>query len=1073
MGSPVEAYDNVESASQTLQEGPARCMRTPTVEEAEEDDEEIASPWAHSPGDYSDYDLGPPRTGTGSADVRVADTLDSDSDESSIHSSPGPTRSPSPTSDDGNATIDILDDDPLYASLEQLCRDSSGPDDSTRAPGDLPPAFHEHPMIRRAYVQAFIAVAFHGGTHELAQYLLESSRSQLASFSLTSGYEIPGLARMAVTLRTAERRLGLDPDEWITYYILCDVCWDCHHPSELDSLPSDGRCIQEDCEGMLFQRKHYSDGKAHRVPIKVLATTSPTSSIQRLLLRPGKHAELNHWRRGPADAPGPKPPIVVNDWVGSIDETHRLFDMHDGWGWDAIRAGIHRRQGGPWGVRDVDVKELNQRFVALPNGLVLIFNLDWFRAMKRGNYSVGAIYLTVCNNPRSKRFLREETFLLATIPGPDEPSLEQLNHILQVFIPDLLALYNGVDMQIPGWADLQPVNCFLYANASDLPAARKASGLRGHTAKWFMCPVCKQPLHSLTDPKCFDPDSFEYRDENRFLKYAYRARDADAATREEIAEERGVRWSALNVLPDWMPVMNTPTEFMHAAFLGTYTREAKHVVQGILTVGGMFAKRNRRDNPLKKFEEWIDSVWWPGTAGRVPKGLLTAGTGKADQWRNMAAILPVGLYEAWQIDGSIPDDEAPPLKSKQKAAIKAKRVAALVKERRAAAAAYEPGTTIEDLEYIEQTTMSRNYREHYATALEWCTAIRIWASQSISVAEARRAQDCHNRACQEWASMFCHLTPYFHFLCHFIIFVLRFGPVYAWWAYVYERFNGWLSKVNHNGHQGGELEATMMRSWTKLHLIYDLIIQLEALEGPQSPEDADSIKDLKECLRGQKRSVQSRGTLLSMVATMTAQDAGELIKYPRHGQRCNLRAHGLYSLIFHYLRDFWKDEVALIADTAFSEHGSPFIALSVPTYTHVVISGQRYGTASSHHGKAHSYAYVNGRQAVKIIRILKVEHASEDEHAPPLIANIAMVQPFIPSAQGDYLPWAARAVDLGIGVWEADTLGPLEIVDVQQFSGHFALAYVTRNDQRLWVTMALCHDAQEPDRLDELDPTDE
>ncbi len=66
-----------------------------------------------------------------------------------------------------------------------------------------------------------------------------------------------------------------------------------------------------------------------------------------------------------------------------------------------------------------------------------------FRAMKRGNYSVGAIYLTVCNNPRSKWFLREETFLLAIIPGPDEPSLEQLNAILDIFIPDLLELYNG------------------------------------------------------------------------------------------------------------------------------------------------------------------------------------------------------------------------------------------------------------------------------------------------------------------------------------------------------------------------------------------------------------------------------------------------------------------------------------------------------------------------------------------------------------------------------------------------------------------------------------------------------
>lgn len=144
--------------------------------------------------------------------------------------------------------------------------------------------------------------------------------------------------------------------------------------------------------------------------------------------------------------------------------------------------------------------------------------------MKRGNYSVGAIYLTVCNNPRSKRFLREETFLLAIIPGPDEPSLEQLNAILDIFIPDLLELYNGkypvdppscmlnwalvgVNMTVPGDEGSALVNCYLYANASDLPAARKASGLRGHTSTWFMCPVCEAPMHSLTDPACFDTSS--------------------------------------------------------------------------------------------------------------------------------------------------------------------------------------------------------------------------------------------------------------------------------------------------------------------------------------------------------------------------------------------------------------------------------------------------------------------------------------------------------------------------------------------------------------------------------------
>lgn len=50
--------------------------------------------------------------------------------------------------------------------------------------------------------------------------------------------------------------------------------------------------------------------------------------------------------------------------------------------------------------------------------------------MKRGGYSVGAVYITICNNPRSVRFRREETLLYCVIPGPTEPTTEHLNKIL-------------------------------------------------------------------------------------------------------------------------------------------------------------------------------------------------------------------------------------------------------------------------------------------------------------------------------------------------------------------------------------------------------------------------------------------------------------------------------------------------------------------------------------------------------------------------------------------------------------------------------------------------------------------
>ncbi len=190
----------------------------------------------------------------------------------------------------------------------------------------------------------------------------------------------------------------------------------------------------------------------------------------------------------------------------------------------------------------------------------------------------------------------------------------------------------------------------------------------------------------------------------------------------------------------------------------------------------------------------------------------------------MAALLPVALYESWQVRGKIPDTDAPKPKANAKKALeKEKRVAKMVNGRKHRHALQE-GDLVDSDDDVDMDTshMDRNYRNHYEAMLLWCVAVRIWGSESISVEEANRAHDCHAQACQSWARMVCHLTPYFHLFLHLLLWILFLGPVYGWWTYPYERFNGFLSKLKHNG-RPGELEATMMRSWTKLHLVYNLV----------------------------------------------------------------------------------------------------------------------------------------------------------------------------------------------------------------------------------------------------------
>lgn len=64
--------------------------------------------------------------------------------------------------------------------------------------------------------------------------------------------------------------------------------------------------------------------------------------------------------------------------------------------------------------------------------------------------------------------------------------------------------------------------------------------------------------------------AFEMRDQSRFIKYGYKARDEAQAVRDEISKKHGKRWSALDQLPGWFPGRDSPLEPVHASFLGAW-----------------------------------------------------------------------------------------------------------------------------------------------------------------------------------------------------------------------------------------------------------------------------------------------------------------------------------------------------------------------------------------------------------------------------------------------------------------------------------------------------------------------
>ncbi|KIP04677.1 hypothetical protein PHLGIDRAFT_120505 [Phlebiopsis gigantea 11061_1 CR5-6] len=614
---------------------------------------------------------------------------------------------------------------------------------------------------------------------------------------------------------------------------------------------------------------------------------------------------------------------------------------------------------------------------------------DQFCPMKSGTHSSGAIYITILNNPRERRFRREETILVCMIPGPNEPSKEELNFVLEPLAQELLKLSR----------------------------------------------------------------EFVLRDDWRFIKYAFRSRDApDQATREEIVEERGKRYSAFDILPGWLPGRCSVLDNAHAVFLG----EVRHEVQGILGEGGMFTTCSRKHNPAERLEEYLASIWWPASVGRLPSKVLK-GTLKADQWRNLAIVLPVALFYAWAVDDEIPDEDAPRPRRKTKAAQANQRKEDLLKKRRLKDLAMDPKTKPADLIAAAAMKMSRNYREHYANVLEHCTCVRIWASRSITPEEARRAQECHGRACRAWARMQCHLLPNFHLSEHNEPTILRMGPIYVFWTFPTEQHNGFLKKFRLNYHTGGELEGTMMRGWVKYTLIYELILHMEAIEIP-TLDDQRTLALMKKHLAGGDPGARHRGTLELLLAAFSAAE-GRLSRalLPRQTTAVDLAKTPYYTPIFEYLRCRWQDDVTLVPPTAPVDAGEAFLGRRSRSLAYITVDGLRYGASTSARGAGFQYAFINGQKDTLALQMA-----------------VAIVQRFrctgLPSKMP---PWASRALDLGIAMWDAGQYEDEEVIDVLAFSGHLSHAPLKYRGKHFWVTFSLDHTGQEPEEYeDENDAAD-
>ena len=220
--------------------------------------------------------------------------------------------------------------------------------------------------------------------------------------------------------------------------------------------------------------------------------------------------------------------------------------------------------------------------------------------------SVTAVYMVLFNLPPSSRYKVENMYLAGVIPGPREPSLTQINHLLRPLIDELLEFWDpGVwYTRTPRCVSGKLVRAALVPLICDLKAARQVMGHGSHSAKKF-CSVCSLSWEQRNDVSQSSrvPVSAE-----TFRERALEWKNARSQSeRDRLFKQHGIRWSVLLELSYWDPPRFTIVDSMHTILLGHLHRHCA-ILWGMNPVraGG---DDNRRGSGPPGLQAVVSTAW--------------------------------------------------------------------------------------------------------------------------------------------------------------------------------------------------------------------------------------------------------------------------------------------------------------------------------------------------------------------------------------------------------------------------------------------------------------------------------
>lgn len=244
--------------------------------------------------------------------------------------------------------------------------------------------------------------------------------------------------------------------------------------------------------------------------------------------------------------------------------------------------------------------------------LAFSMHVDFFNPngiTQRGAHnSIGVISCANLALDPSIRYLPENMFVGGIIPGPNEPSADELDHFVRPIVEQFVRTWRP-GLKVSSTARSKSgavVEAGLLLSVNDLPAARKVAGFQGPMSN-FICTICKlRGTHQIfdTDHKRWIP-----RDVTELRQWSTAYRDAQTLDeRKAIFNEYGVRWSSLWLLDYWDPTKMLVIDAMHCILEGIVHYHCRHVLRLDASASKLSA------DGLKYAYEWDWTPYDPETA---------------------------------------------------------------------------------------------------------------------------------------------------------------------------------------------------------------------------------------------------------------------------------------------------------------------------------------------------------------------------------------------------------------------------------------------------------------------------